>query len=237
MKKYAKLISLVLVIITFCTILCSCDALDEMRASQGFWWKDGTIHYDGNTYVKLPVYTELNSSAYGYDSSIFITEKNVPVLLSQEFGSYRNITKDGVVIDGNGELYALAGKYAQVVKEAEKVVRGEFDKYTIEYYDNYDTEMEITCTSHDVGVIKSIINDENIIDFDSGSMKRSIHIYCSSDNGYFGHYYGSIHLLKDGEYVVEENQKHYGQSIYLVPEKYQKDIEDIFSRCVDSIIE
>ncbi len=141
MKKYIKIIALILSVFTLCTILCSCDAIDEMRDKQAFWQKDGSILYNGNTYVKLPLYTEVNSKDFGYDSYIHVTEKNVPVLLSSEFGSYRNITKDGVVIDGNGELYALAGKYAQVLKEAEKATRGEYNVFT--YHEGTNCNAEV----------------------------------------------------------------------------------------------
>lgn len=226
MKKYVKIIALVLSVFTFCTILCSCDALDEMRDKQAFWQKDGSILYNGNTYVKLPVYKELNYKAYDHESYIHITEKDVPVLLSSEFGSYRNITKDGVVIDGNGELYALAGNYAQVLKEADAAARGDFNVFT--YFGGK------VCTAEETAAIKDItsqISYDITIAWDSVS---EIPIDCSTESGYFGYYFGSIIRFNSGEYIVTKNTEYEGMSSFAVPEKHRKTIEKLYSKHIDS---
>ncbi|MBR2151978.1 MAG: hypothetical protein IJ944_01660 [Clostridia bacterium] len=233
MKKYAKIIALILSVVTLCTILCSCDALDDMKAKQGFWQEDGTILYNGNTYLKLPEYAELN-----YDSEnvanidyIHVTEKDVPVILSQQFGSYRNVTKDNVIIYGNGEMHALAGKYAQIEKEMQKAIRGEYEVFTAIYYNDDGTNTKYNCTADEISVIKDITSQNSLDISYSWDDITEIPITCSTENGYFGYYFGSIIRFDSDKYVVTKNMEYEGTINFLVPEKYQKDMEDIFSRC------
>jgi len=60
-------------------------------------------------------------------------------------------------------------------------------------------------------------------------VEKELSLYTTTESGYFGHYFGTIFMLSDGSYVIQAD-KYYETVAYLVPEKYQKDMEDIFSR-------
>ena len=236
MKKYSKLISLILIVVVLCTILCSCDALDEMRSKQAFWQEDGTILYNENTYLKLPEYVELN-----YDSTnvanidyVHVTEKDVPVLIADQFGSYRNITKDNAIIYGNGEMYALAGKYAQIENEMQKALDGEYNVFTAIYYNGDGTDSSYNCTAEEISAIKDITSQNSYdveINWDDA---EEIPITCCTESGYFGYYFGSIVRFDGGKYVVTKNLEYEGNSNFLVPEKYRGLIENLYLQCAES---
>ncbi len=227
MKKYAKIIVLILTVFTFCTILCSCDALDEMRDDQGYWKKDGTILYQDNVYVKVDHYANVNFDEVGHGGLIYITEKNIPVLLSKKYGSRFNITKDEVIITAGNEIYALAGKHAEIEKDAEKTSKGNYDFFTVSYFDTYDMEQEFDCTPEETAAIKATISKRDTTQFE-WEITRDFHLYENSKSGYFGGYYGTIAQLDDGRYIITN-----GDIGFVVPEEYKKTFDGLYSKRVD----
>ncbi len=230
MKKYAKLIALILTVFTLCTILCSCDAIDEMREQHAFYKEDGTISYKGNTYLKLPVYVKLNNDVYGQFKYVYVTEENVPVLFSRKYGVLYKITNDDVVIEGAGAIYARSDKFDQVKNEVEKMKNGDFDGLRIIYTDGYKSKIAYTFTSGEVELIKKIIGSENVPY--SGGAIDIINLYYYTESGYFGGLFGTLVIRNEGKYVITDQRTAYGgrYNNYNVPEEYQKDFESIQSK-------
>jgi|GEM_PF-2240931 len=232
MRKYSKIIALVLCVLTICTVLCSCDAIDEMRTKQGFFQEDGTILFNENVYINMDVYSNIR-----YDlccsKSVCITEKNVPVLLSSKFGRSFHITKDNVIISQGDAVYVRADKYAEVKKEAEKAENGEFDYFVIKRYSYSinEKETEIICNYVESQMIHSILSEVPPISY-AGEQTELLNLYVSTESGYFGKNFGGLSLLvQSGRYVIRKNvEPDKMEEVYIVPEKYQKEMEDIFSR-------
>lgn len=231
MKKYSKLTALILVIITFCTILCSCDAIDEMKVKQGFFQEDGTILFNNNVYVKMDIYSNIKYELCG-SKLVYITEKNVPVLLSTKFGRSFHATDDNVVLEDN-VIYVREDKYAQVKKEAEKAANGEFDYFAIKRYSYSmnEKETQIICNYRESQMIHSILSEVPPISY-AGEQTELLSLYVSTENGYFGQNFGHLSLLvKSGRYVIiKDGEPEKIEEVYIVPEKYQKDMENIFSK-------
>ena len=81
MKKSFRQILLLLVVLLLLLSFTGCAGLDQMRQQQAFICEDGSILWNGCTYMPLP------ESAYfmpttSYASTIYTTEPDVPVLLS-----------------------------------------------------------------------------------------------------------------------------------------------------------
>jgi len=83
MKKTVKIIALILIISVFGALLCGCDGLDKMKASQAFFTEDGKIIYGNTEYLPLPECDELLPVIDNEFEYIYVTAKDVPVLLSQ----------------------------------------------------------------------------------------------------------------------------------------------------------
>ena len=98
MKKFYKLIALVLAIAMLAVSLCSCRALDEAKANRVFYSDDHTeILYNNSVYRLLLSGIPLMDT-YG-NSFSSVTDKDVPVLLKGFFGDYIIISEDETIIE------------------------------------------------------------------------------------------------------------------------------------------
>lgn len=93
MKKNVKRIFAFLLVLMQLVLLCGCDALDEMRQNQAFLNEDGDILWNGSIYKKLPACAYL-APLYGRDTVVYVTEDDVPVLLSSMFSKHRYYPSD-----------------------------------------------------------------------------------------------------------------------------------------------
>lgn len=102
--------------------LCSCDYLDELKATQFIWTNhkhDGIISRDGKEYKLLPADTEIalnyrNSYEIGY-----LVEPDVPLLLGDLYGSIMYIYDDKPIIKLSGKsdsFFATIECYDEVLE-------------------------------------------------------------------------------------------------------------------------
>ncbi len=124
-----KLISiLILVCMLFC--LCSCDALDDMKLHHGVINDDGSISLMGYKYINIDkldksIYDPLNAELYVMSGKHFneyarITEKDVPALLSTQFGRYYSLSSDLTVLTYNSHMWYLRENTFNTLKEKYK---------------------------------------------------------------------------------------------------------------------
>lgn len=96
MKKWCKRISILLLLGVLVFALCGCAELDRMRELQIFVEEDGSFYHKGVHYV------ELDANDYFYPAGLYsrifyLTEPDVPVLLSSDYASGRlAFTEDGL---------------------------------------------------------------------------------------------------------------------------------------------
>ena len=143
MKLFRRLF-LVLLSLLVCLSLCGCRQLDEMKAKHAVWRKDGTILWNGTVYRPLPRRNfDLNGNRF--TESINVTESDVPVLLSEDYGERFYGTEDGVFLYGyksdeeytnHTREYCRADKYKEVRAEFDQMERLEGLCY--DYYDQAD---------------------------------------------------------------------------------------------------
>lgn len=95
MKKNAKHLLILLLVLVQVFVLCGCASLDEMRENQAFLTKDGDILWNGNVYKKLPACDYLEPEI-DFETDIYVTDPDVPVLLSESiYHLMLSPTKDG----------------------------------------------------------------------------------------------------------------------------------------------
>lgn len=157
MKNIKRLLAMVLAI-AVCLSLSGCNALDELRACQGYWQLDGSIRWGEHSYKKLPACEELCPYfSYEYDAPVLhVTADDVPVLLSTFVGESFDISEDELFLEGYEEaytdaeelgyvLYCREDKYEEFVTRIQKGFTPElyfytysvFDEETYEYEDKY----------------------------------------------------------------------------------------------------
>ncbi|MBR5529481.1 MAG: hypothetical protein IKU57_03295 [Oscillospiraceae bacterium] len=84
MKKFIKRLTILLLVSVMVFALCGCDALDDMREHQIFPAEDGSFVIDNARYVRLET-NDYFAPGDTPNGEYFLTEKDVPVLLSNQF--------------------------------------------------------------------------------------------------------------------------------------------------------
>lgn len=124
--------------------LCGCDALDAMREAQTHYDENGDILYKGTAYKLLPESEYLSPDCDSwYEEYIYVTEADVPVLLSSTFYQEELLVSD----DGNFLInfeedtrYCRAELYESV---CDQIWNG-FEVETMRYsYDTYDEKQGV----------------------------------------------------------------------------------------------
>lgn len=143
MKKSVRIVSLVISLVLIVCSLVGCVDLNEMRELQCFYNEDGSIEYNGNIYKALPYCKDLSPTK---SKNIHVTEKDVPVLLSEMYGNLCYVSNDGLFIMdytyGYGEntfCYCREDKYDEILARIEKGAA--LNGYCYVYYD-YTIEQE-----------------------------------------------------------------------------------------------
>lgn len=111
MKKKLKISAFCLAIIAFAAFFAGCGFLDDLRASQAVFSEDRkTITYQGQLYKQLPVNSNIfvTGSYYSRVNDVFLTEHDIPVLLSGFFSENCSYNKERDLFslyEGYSEFY------------------------------------------------------------------------------------------------------------------------------------
>lgn len=99
MKKQFKYVLVLLLVVAQLFLLCGCIPLDEMRENQAFFDENGDILWNGSTYKLLPS-SELLLPEIDYETSVWVTQPDVPVLLSAVMADvWLSANKDGSILE------------------------------------------------------------------------------------------------------------------------------------------
>ncbi|MBR2151977.1 MAG: hypothetical protein IJ944_01655 [Clostridia bacterium] len=234
MKKYIKIIALVLCVFTLCTVLCSCDDLDEMQEAHGFWQEDGSILYKGNVYYKSQSQIDINFDVMGSKKLIVVTNEDVPVLLSEYLGTKFYITKDNdILYNGgwpyeSGERYIIAEKYDQVISEYKSKTNNGYNSFSLISNDTKGNQVRIFCDSKESAAIKAVTSIKSNSDVSHSNSKRGFNLYLATSSGYFDEYCGVLTQYEDGRYVIDK-----GFDAYFVPKEYHEIIDSLYLRMLN----
>ncbi|MBQ3183897.1 MAG: hypothetical protein IJB57_09545 [Clostridia bacterium] len=99
MKRLLKTITIILSLILLCSLFTGCNELDEMKAQHAILNEDGNVIFNGSTYLPLETINSNNFNPNTVSETVYVTEEDVPVLLSNLFSDYYgDITADGSVM-------------------------------------------------------------------------------------------------------------------------------------------
>ena len=200
MKKLRRIISVV-IILCLMFLLCGCDYIDDLRKTHAKF-VDGyeEIELCGDIYKYIDVSDDVELG--GIAHSVYVTEPDVPLLLSRDLCEYGFLNNDRSILTLNNSKYVREDIYDKVNDELNNSL--EFTRYCFETWKN-DEEIEyyyLTDTERDKinGLFYTakyncyFSNDEDYPGYDY----RSISIYSASESGAFRAYAFSVFKTDDG---------------------------------------
>ncbi|MBO5089342.1 MAG: hypothetical protein J6C27_00310 [Clostridia bacterium] len=216
MKHVKKLLCLALTVL-LCFSLIGCNAIDKMRDAQIHFNDDGNLEYDGNEYKQLPPCSAFSPNIT-YSTNLYITDKDLPVLLSEQFGGRAYLTKDKLYInshsysssDGTTAFFARTDIYDSI---AERINSGNYFEGFCFYYSYWDDSDEIGSYMQKEKIIseeaekavKEVITttapDESI-DIDLLSQYAVTDLYACSNDLLFSEYSATIYKTDKFIYIT-----------------------------------
>lgn len=227
MKRIISVIS----VLAMCLSLCSCKALDEMRANHAIYNENGNIECNGYEYYPVQGY-DLYSYANATDI-IHLTDADVPVLLSAFLSDTAYINEDRTIIEAyisnnyNDSYYCRSDLYDELMQQLNGEVA--YEKYYYEYF-NGDDYVERILTENEVQALNDAllyaVTAERILPTDYQYSEYAFaYISAKDKNGLFtapvcGIYKG------DGTFFLELTE---ADSWYFieVPQEYHGIFDDI----------
>lgn len=177
MKKTVKLLALMTVIAVVALSLCSCRSMDETIANQAFYTDSTKTGFTlrGKLYRQLDIgrlsFIDAQNAAPG--SGCYITEKDVPALLSSWYGDWYTISNDEAVVYVFGDYYVREDKYEAVKEVADSAV---LDHYYISYYpvlNHYSPYEGIEAERYDAENMKTVFLDQDVTDAINNALKTA----------------------------------------------------------------
>lgn len=247
MKKCKRWIAVLLVSL-MCLSLCGCQELEDMRASHAIWQEDGSIKWNGNVYRLLENAPD-ELQVYG-GVTVYVTEADVPVLLSPEFGEYFNSSKDGMLLRGfnvydmvGRYIYCREDRYEEIAEYLQQTTEMKEMNHYFYYYWSYETdEQEVYYFSLDQekvmdDLMANLIFEPASVDFYhyTGSEDFSVSVgECDEKHLFYEDYVleiifrgGKYYLNRaDGGYVAEVPAEYYGTMDDIVRMYYEAYYEE-----------
>ena len=245
MKKIIRILAIIVVICLTCTCFTGCRFVDEMRESYAYYNENKEIVYNSAIYIALPISEEIN---FEYPvSDLYITDGEVPVLLSEILGEWCELSKNKVFISTeSGRIYCRKDKYDSVTERIENGF--EVTKYAYEY-DEIDEDVSDLDIFYMPETKKYIFSKEELAAIDdifknvapvleadddfSYNCDWRIDIYGYSEDEMF-YKDGYAILIERNEYYIEEQDEYYNPIVRKVPKKYNKLFNKLTKKYIDS---
>lgn len=117
MKKNVKTVLVLLTAVGLLLCLCGCSGLENMRKKQAFPGENGEILWNGAVYKALPGNEDFYVETGDYSELVYVTEPDVPVLLSSMFSEMDLYPSgDGVFLEDldAGIYYCREDRYEEM---------------------------------------------------------------------------------------------------------------------------
>lgn len=242
--KRLKRWCMALTALLLCVSLCGCNELDQMQAAHGIRVDKKTISWNGYTYTLLEGYwTGLMAEHAG---SVFVTEPDVPVLLSQMFGEIYSVNSGGTLLSTyftyHDEILGEAGEKifcrSDLLEWLEDAFINGYDleTYKFEYWDEAAGDSRVyTPTADQMKAVETVLKtvDPFAVEEYYPSDDSCITLYGYSAHGLFVEHIGWIDYIDGYYYIFRENgHEGYGwnEDCYIVPE----DLYPVFDSIMDA---
>ena len=204
-----KAVALTLVSIILCTSLSGCFMIDFFREYQGFFTEDGRIEYDGKLYRLLPDSQSISVYFSNYET-VFITEPDVPALLSQDYGTAFKLSEDRVFLEEYDSFYK-DGLYCEETRYneyAEKISAG----IVLDCYGLINDSKVRILTEKETAMINSTVSDDGFRAYEDLPLSYGMDIYACTPDGFF---------IKEAYRILEyEDDFYIGKKSYYSDDMY-----------------
>ncbi len=237
MKKIIKITALILIISVIGILLCGCNGLDKMKASQAFFTKDGKIVYGNTEYLPLPESEELLPLTDNEFEYIYVTAEDVPVLLSQFLCEEYQLCGGGKFLAsayGETNYYCRSDVYTSVTEQIENGFIPECYSYC--YFD-FDTDATKYYRLSEeqksaIDTVISSVSPEIIPKIAEITSDYSVIINACSNDMVFSKYACDLYLNGDDYYITRPSENDSNLLMYPVPES----MSDIFGGIMKEFI-
>lgn len=229
MKKLKRLFALCLSFVLLCLCTTGCNAIDEMRAHHGVYAENGNVIIMGETqYRRLP-HNEYLAVTNASPDRIYVTDKDVPVLLSNMLGAAFCSYNDGLLLQssayGEERYYCRTDKYDELAARLEEGFNptGYCYRYTKFNPETQEfTEHTYLLTKEQEEAVHEVV--ANVAGDARSESERynndySITLYSCSDDMLLQNYEYTIEKLYGSYYLVEYDNITNMDIAYTVPSK------------------
>ncbi len=260
MKKMKRVLAVVCAFV-LCLSLCGCRELDEMKANHATWMENGYILWNDYTYI--PLYSTDEAVYYEYvedlnwdDSEvIYVTQPDVPVLLSEMMGTNGYTGAGGLLLEVNGYDYPPSMSLHDTMEYDYKnyiYCRADMYNWTVEalqsgyeiqdygyYFYDYDTGYVKRGTLADAqrqaieDVLKNVTpikdtNGDHYIYYDQSLTITAYSMAHLFSQGIGELYYNNGTYTLEYSYYDEEYNRY--DEFYDIPEKYTALFDELFDK-------
>lgn len=264
MKRTAKILAAIGLIIILCVSMTGCMKIDKMRERHGYIDEKGNIVVNGETFIALPYCEYLAPEFEGYYGSIFqesnnvvnITDKDVPVLLSGFSGENCHISKDEMYLvkEVFDEYHGYYGEqyycHEDIYDKIYSAIEAGYspDGYKYDYTDWNDEDnnwdKEYILTDAQVNAINEVLSTVSTIDELPYDVESYGYIYFTEIMSFtegmpFERYEVDIYKYESGYYIYdshgsEDNTEWLYDDIYRVPKSFEKIFDEITAKTKES---
>lgn len=164
MKKIKRILA-TLLLCALALSLAGCAELDEMKAHHAVWGEErGTVLYNGAVYRALTPSDLLQ--IWDAKDVIYVTDKDVPVLLSRWYGSTMSVDKSGILLEchgysawGGSELYTSfycrEDKYPEIDRQLRQ--GPDLSRVIYSYWDEEGNEKLYSLTADQIAAVEALL--------------------------------------------------------------------------------
>ncbi|MBQ4129043.1 MAG: hypothetical protein IJD68_04650 [Ruminococcus sp.] len=265
MKKKTKLLVLLLALVMMCLCLSGCDELDDLKNQQAYWTDAGSpesITYKGEVYKRVHYKGNkpdvLYNSNYNIENYINVTEKDVPVLLSNYSGDTLEISSNGNFLSGYlysrfkteyeniyesgfDTLYCKEDIHKEISKAVEEGIEYPLFGYSIYAYDYEADEEKFEyhyLTKEESDIINEILDTVEPTT-DDGYRLADYSVVASLDTVSEDKNFGVSYAYEinfdylDTYYISSSDEYGLDYLYYKVPKKYNKFFKELDEKVTD----
>ena len=226
MKKTTRYILVILSLLLLCVALTACNPVPEMRKNHATWNEDGSISYNGKTYLQLPPLDQTFAPIIDNKlDQVWVTDPDVPVLLSKMMGQQFYSAQQGDFLTNYIVDYCDSKIYDAMVQS---IQAGAPMRYYCFEYSEYDQEkgyvtIRQLLSEELTAAFQITLSQEPVeVSLDEHYNFVSIH-RCSKDMVFCAYAFGLMYDPYAEAYYLEisyEDENASGCYFYLLDERY-----------------
>lgn len=244
MKKIFKNSICIFTLLCLILSLSGCRMLDKAKSCHAFWNEKGNIVLGDTEYLPLPPCNELQPEYSFKRDDIYVTESDVPVLLSEFLGQGFYPSDDGVFLTNHYDytesvIYCRKDRYEEIASMIEKGISYSKLCYYYSYYDEETDDFEdkyYILSEKEATAVETVYANVSPTELPAGAeftaIEHSAYLMFCLDDLPFKKDFCELAVASDTYYLIEYPDE--GSVIYKVPKELNSTFEGIMSALIKS---